>query len=100
MFCLLTLPFRLFFGLLFGLLFLPFTILLLPFILLRIILKAAFALIMVPFALADGVHRHRVRRAGGVVRAPDLPSVPFIVIGVLRVRLLTRSSPAASAVRG
>ena len=38
---LLTLPFRIFFGLLFGLLLLPFTLLFLPFLLLRAVFKLA-----------------------------------------------------------
>ena len=54
MFYLLTLPFRLFFCLLFGLIFLPFAILFLPFLILKLILKATFALFMLPIAIVTG----------------------------------------------
>jgi len=97
-FYLLTLPFRLFFGLLCGLIFLPLTILFLPFIILRIILKTAFALIMLPFALVVaflGI----AAAAVAVVFALMIPLMPFVVIGVC-VWLLTRNSRAATVVRG
>ncbi len=58
MFYLLTLPFRLVFGLVFGVLgivvavlCLPFALLFLPFLLLRVVLKTAFALMILPFVL-------------------------------------------------
>jgi hypothetical protein len=58
MFWLLTLPFRIVFGILFGLLALPFALLaapfallLLPFVLLRLIIKATIALVMLPVVL-------------------------------------------------
>jgi hypothetical protein len=96
--CLLTLPFRLFFGLLLGLIFVPFTILFLPFILLRIVLKTAFALIMLPFALVMAF----IGIAFAVLAvsfAILIPLMPFVVIGVC-VWLLTRNSRAATVVRG
>ena len=98
MFCLLTLPFRLFFGVLFGLIFLPLTILFLPFLLLRILLKTAFALIMLPFALVlafIGIAFALLAVAFAVL----IPLMPFIVIGVC-VWLLTRHSRAATVIQG
>jgi hypothetical protein len=97
-FYLLTLPFRLLFGLLCGLIFLPLTILFLPFILLRIVVKTAFALIMLPFALLMAF----IGIAFAVLAvsfAILLPLMPFIIVGVC-VWLLTRNSRAATVVRG
>jgi hypothetical protein len=51
MFFLLTLPFRLFFGLIFGVLILSLGLFVLPFLLLRLVLKAAILLVALPFAL-------------------------------------------------
>lgn len=48
---LLTLPFRLFFGLLFGILLLPFALLALPFFLLRVLVKTAVLMVVLPFVL-------------------------------------------------
>jgi len=48
---LLTLPFRLAFGLLFGVLLLPFALLFLPFLLLRVVLKSLVLLVALPFVL-------------------------------------------------
>jgi hypothetical protein len=98
LFYLLTLPFRLFFGLLFGLILLPLTILFLPFILLRLVLKTAFALIMLPIALVIafiGITFALLAVSFAVL----VPLMPFVVIGVC-VWLLTRNSRAATAVRG
>jgi hypothetical protein len=60
-FYLLTLPFRIFFGLLVGLmalpfvaLALPFALLFLPFLLLRVLVKSAVMLVVVPIALLVG----------------------------------------------
>src|SRR2546430_712115 len=55
---LLTLPFRILFGLVllpFALLALPFALLLLPFLILRFVVKAAVALVVLPFVLFIGV---------------------------------------------
>ena len=98
MFYLLTLPFRLFLGLLFGLIFLPLTILFLPFILLRLLLKTAFALIMLPFALVMAF----IGIAFAVLAvsfAILIPLLPFVVVGAC-VWLLTRNSRAATVARG
>ena len=51
MFCLLTLPFRIVFGILVAILLLPFTLLLLPFLLLRVLVKTAIFLVVMPFVL-------------------------------------------------
>ena len=98
MFYLLTLPFRLVFCVLFGLIFLPFTILFLPFLILRLILKAAFALFMLPIAIVTGFLGIAIALVA-VAFALLIPLAPFIVIGVC-VWLLTRNSRAASVVRG
>jgi hypothetical protein len=97
-FHLLTLPFRLFFGLLFGFLFLPFTILFLPFILLRIVLKTALALIMLPIALVMAF----IGIAFAILAvsfALLIPLLPFAAIAVC-IWLLTRNSRAATAIQG
>lgn len=98
MFYLLTLPFRLIVGLLCGLIFLPLTILFLPFILLRIVLKAAFALVMLPFAFLMALIGIAFALLA-VSFAILFPLMPFIVIGGC-VWLLTRNSRAATVVRG
>ena len=98
MFYLLTLPFRLFFCLLFGLIFLPFTILFFPFMILRLILKAAFALFMLPIAIVTGFLGIAIALVA-VAFALLIPLAPFIVIGVC-VWLLTRNSRAATAIQG
>ena len=98
MFCLLTLPFRLFFCLLFWLIFLPLTILFLPFIILRLVLKVAFALFMLPIAIVTGFLGVAIALVA-VAFALLIPLAPFIVIGVC-VWLLTRNSRAATAIQG
>jgi len=97
-FYLLTLPFRLFFCLLFGLIFLPFAILFLPFLILKLILKATFALFMLPIAIVTGFLGIAIALVA-VVFALLIPLAPFIVIGVC-VWLLTRNSRAATAIQG
>jgi hypothetical protein len=97
-FYLLTLPFRLFFCLLFGLIFLPFAILFLPFLILKLILKATFALFMLPIAIVTGFLGIAIALVA-VAFALLIPLAPFIVIGVC-VWLLTRNSRAATAIQG
>jgi len=97
-FYLLTLPFRLFFCLLFGLIFLPFAILFLPFLILKLILKATFALFMLPIAIVTGFFGIAIALVA-VAFALLIPLAPFIVIGVC-VWLLTRNSRAATAIQG
>jgi len=97
-FYLLTLPFRLFFCLLFGLIFLPFAILFLPFLILKLILKATFALFMLPIAIVTGFLGIAIALVA-VAFALLIPLAPFIVIGVC-LWLLTRNSRAATAIQG
>ena len=103
---LLLLPFRLAFGILFGIFMLPIVIILLPFALLlwlpftllRASLKLAFGLVVLPMVfvvlllatLAAGV---------GLALALAVPLVPIAVV-VFFIWLLTRSSPAATVIRG
>ena len=95
MFFLLTLPFRIVFGLFFGLLFLPFSLLFLPFLLLRIIIKSAVMLIVLPFVLlAAGVALLVAMLAVGL--ALMIPLLPFAFVALV-IWALTRSSrPALS----
>jgi hypothetical protein len=96
MFWLLTLPFRLFFGLVFGLLLLPFAILLIPFILLRVAVKAVVLLIALPFALL-AVGFGLLLAGLAVVSVLMIPLLPiaFVVFCVWAfVRLVSR--PALS----
>ena len=50
-FCLLTMPFKIFFGVLLAVLLLPFAVLLIPFLLLRFVIKAAVLVLVMPFVL-------------------------------------------------
>lgn len=109
MFHLLTLPFRIVFGLLFGLLALPFALLALPFalffavlwlpfLLLRFVIKAVVGLVLLPVMLVVAVI------VGAALlfafsMAVLLPLSPFLLLGLL-VWALTRNSRAAIAVRG
>jgi hypothetical protein len=98
MFFLLTLPFRIFFGLLFGLLFLPFALLFLPFLLLRFAIKALVMLIALPITLlAVGAALLCAFLAVGLVLA--IPLLPFAFIG-LCIWAIMRSSRAASVIPG
>lgn len=109
MFHLLTLPFRIVFGLALGLLALPFALLALPFalffavlwlpfLLLRFVIKAAVGLVLLPVMLVVAVI------VGAALlfafsMAVLLPLSPFLLLGLL-VWALTRNSRAAIAVRG
>ena len=95
---LLTLPFRIVFGLFFGLLFLPFTLLFLPFLLLRIIIKSAVMLIVLPFVLlAVGGALLVAMLAVGL--ALMVPLLPFAFVA-LCIWAIMRSSRAATAIPG
>jgi hypothetical protein len=79
---LLTLPFRIFFGLLFGLLLLPFTLLFLPFLLLRAVFKLALLVFLAPFIVLVTVGVLLV--AGfALVFALLLPLLPFAFVGLI-----------------
>lgn len=101
MFHLLTLPFRLAFGLVLGILILPFALLLLPFLLLRFVVKALVGLIVLPFALvaaAFGIFF----AALGLALAVIVPLLPLALIGLgvwAVVQMLRPRSQAAIAVR-
>ena len=72
---LLTLPFRIAFGLFFGLLLLPFALLFLPFLLLRFAVKAVVMLIALPIALLamGGVLLVAMLAVGLALAIPLLP---------------------------
>jgi hypothetical protein len=109
MFHLLTLPFRIVFGVFFGLLALPFAllalpfaliglVLFLPFLLFRFLFRAALAMIVLPILLLVGaVVCAALLFAAGV--AILLPLSPFLLLGLL-VWALTRNSRAAIATQG
>ena len=76
---LLTLPFRLVFGILFGLIALPFALLALPlallylpFLLLRVLLKGIVGLVLLPFVLVAAVIAAFVAVAAIVLQASEL----------------------------
>jgi hypothetical protein len=78
---LLTLPFRLAFGLLLGILLLPVAFIVIPLLLVRFVIKAAVALIMLPFALllaAAGI----VFAVVAVALAIIVPLLPFALIAL------------------
>jgi len=98
---LLTLPFRILFGLLllpFALFALPFALLLLPFLIVRFVVKAAVALFVLPFVLFIGAIVY-VALAIAFSLAILAPLLPFAMIALL-VWAITRNSQAAIAARG
>ena len=109
MFHLLTLPFRIVFGVFFGLLALPFAllalpfaliglVLFLPFLLFRFVLRAALGLIVLPIVLlVAGLAFAALFFAAAL--AILIPLSPFLLIALL-VWAVTRNSRAAIAVRG
>src|SRR5581483_10814020 len=109
MFHLLTLPFRIVFGLFFGLLALPFAllclafavvgaVLFLPFLLLRFVLRAAVGLIVLPVVLVVAAIVCAALLFAAALEVL-IPLAPFLLIAWL-VWAVTRSSPAAIAARG
>ena len=98
MFFLLTLPFRIAFGLFFGLLLLPFALLFLPFLLLRFVIKTAVMLVVLPVVLVAVAGAMLVALLGiGLVVA--IPLLPFAFIAFL-VWAVMRSSRAATVIPG
>ena len=81
MFFLLTLPFRIFFGLLCGLLFLPFVLLLVPFLLLRVVIKTAVLLVALPFVLL-AVGGALLVACVAVLFALLIPLLPFAFVAL------------------
>lgn len=95
---LLTLPFRIFFGVLFGLVLLPFTLLFLPFLLLRAVIKLTFLLVLAPLIAIVTVGALLV--AGfAVFLVLLLPLLPFALVGLF-IWAIVRASRPAYAVRG
>jgi hypothetical protein len=91
-FCLLTLPFKIFFGVLLAILLLPFTLLLIPFFLLRLLIKTAVFIVVLPFALLAAMIGLGVAFIG-VVLALVVPLLPlaFVVFCVWAiVRMASR----------
>jgi len=103
---LITLPFRLAFGILAGVMLLPIAIVLLPFALLiwlplmilKTGLKLVIGLIVLPIALVV-ILLGAVAAGVGLVVATVVAGFPIALVA-LCVWLLTRSSPAATVVRG
>jgi hypothetical protein len=91
---LLTLPFRIFFGLLFGLLLLPFTLLFLPFLLLRAVIKLTFLLVLAPIIAIVGVGA-LLLAAFAIFFALLLPLLlPFALVGLFIWAIVRASRPA------
>ena len=90
MFFLLTLPFRIVFGLLFGLLLLPFAVLIVPFLLLRVMLKSLVLLVALPFVLL-AVGGALLLAFVAILFAVMIPLLPFAFI-VLCVWAIVRAS--------
>lgn len=93
MFYLLTLPFRLAFGLLCAVLFLPFALLLLPFLLLRFVIKSLVLLVALPFVLL-AVGAAMVVALIAVVFALMVPLLPFAFIVLCIWAIVHSSRPA------
>jgi hypothetical protein len=95
---LLTLPFRIFFGILFGLLLLPFTLLFLPVLLIRAVIKLTFLLVLAPIIAIVAVGALLV--AGfAVFLVLLLPLLPFALVGLF-IWAIVRASRPAYPVRG
>jgi hypothetical protein len=94
MFFLLTLPFRIAFGLFFGLLFLPFALLIVPFMLLRLLIKSMVLAGGAAFRAAG--RRRRITRAFvAVLFAVMIPLLPFAFLALFAwaiIRLTSRPS--------
>ena len=93
MFYLLTLPFRLAFGLLFGVLLLPFALLFLPFLLLRFVIKSFVLLVALPFVLL-AVGAAMVVALIAVVFALMVPLLPFAFVALCVWAIVRSSRPA------
>ena len=94
MFFLLTLPFRLAFGLLFGVLMLSFGLLILPFLLLRVVFKAAVLLVALPFVLLS-VGAALVVAFIAVVCVLMIPLLPFAFVALFVWAVIRLSSRPA-----
>jgi hypothetical protein len=92
---LLTLPIRIFF----GILMLPFLFLVIPFLLLRVLFKTALALVVLPVVFVVAIIGVLIA-ALAVSFAILIPLAPFALVALLVWMLVTRSSPVASGARG
>jgi len=90
---LLTLPFRIFFGVLFGLLLLPFALLFLPFLLLRAVIKLTLLLVLAPIIAIVTVGA--LLLAGfALFLVLLLPLLPFALVGLFIWAIVRASRPA------
>ena len=99
MFHLVALPFKLFFGLLFGVLalfvFLPFALLVVPFLLLRFVIKAVVLLVALPFVLL-AVGAGLVVAVVAVICVLMIPLLPFAFVALCIWAIVRSSRPALS----
>ncbi|MGH9806291.1 MAG: hypothetical protein ACRD9W_03365 [Terriglobia bacterium] len=93
MFYLLTLPFRIAFGLLFGVLVLPFALLFLPFLLLRVLIKSVVLLVALPFVLL-AVGAALLAAFVAVTFAVMIPLLPFAFVALCVWAIVRSSRPA------
>ncbi len=93
MFHLIALPFKLAFGLLFLLLVIPFAILIVPFLLIRFVIKAAVLLIAVPFAVLAIIAALFVAFLA-VVCVLMIPLLPFAFVALCIWAIVRSSRPA------
>jgi hypothetical protein len=93
MFFLLTLPFRIAFGLLCGVLLLPFALLIVPFLLLRVLLKSLVLLVALPFVLL-AVAGAVLAAFAAVLFALMIPLLPFAFVALCIWAIVRSSRPA------
>ena len=93
MFCLLTLPFRIFFGILFAVLLLPLGLLVIPFLLLRALFKLVLFVLIAPIVVIAAIAAI-VIGVGAIFVALLLPLLPFALLALLVWALVRASQPA------
>jgi hypothetical protein len=93
MFHLIALPFKIVFGLLFFFLFLPFAVLIVPFLLIRFVVKALVLLVAVPFALLAVIAALFVAFLA-VVCVLMIPLLPFAFVALCIWAIARSSRPA------
>jgi hypothetical protein len=96
MFHLLALPFKLFFGLVFGVLVLSFGLLILPFLLLRFVIKALVLLVALPFVLL-AVGAGLVVALVAVLCVLMIPLLPFAFVALCVWAIMRSSRPVSLA---
>src|SRR5262245_10274480 len=89
---LLTLPFRIFFGILLAVLLLPLGLLFLPFLLLRAVLKLAVVAVIAPFVLLAAL-AVVVATLAAIFLAALLPLLPFAALAAVLWLIVRPSSP-------